>query len=115
MAGAKVGLSRTLAGKANTEPWRFRAFPKTVAMPLPPTDDSWRALLPTRNPEVAVTDADGRFIITDLAPGCEVAVYANKLGCIGVWSPRVTLAAGKDTVVKTLSCRNPIARSEASW
>jgi protocatechuate 3,4-dioxygenase beta subunit len=74
IAGAKVGLSRSLLGKETDEPWRY--FNSTGKVP--------------------VTDAQGRFQIEGIQPGSRIAVYVNKPGYAGVWSTRVKVGEAGD-------------------
>ena len=74
VAGVKVSPSRTLYGNIVFE--------------------YCGCYLPAETP---VTNAEGRFVIPNLNPGCEVAVSVNRPGSAGATSPRVTLVAGKDT------------------
>jgi beta-lactamase regulating signal transducer with metallopeptidase domain/protocatechuate 3,4-dioxygenase beta subunit len=88
IAGAKVGLSRSLLGKEADEPWHY----------LDNTD------------KVPVTDAQGHFQITGLQPGSRVAVYVNKPGYAGVWSPRVSLGVAEDLQLPNLVLKKATRR-----
>jgi protocatechuate 3,4-dioxygenase beta subunit len=77
LAGVKVGLSRTLLEGIADDPWRY-----------------WR-----EEPGAALTDAEGRFRIANLQPGCQVAVYVNKPGYAGAMSARTTLIRNQDTTL----------------
>jgi uncharacterized GH25 family protein len=80
IAGAKVGLSRTLLGKETDEPWRY--FNSTDKLP--------------------VTDALGRFQIAGIPPGSRIAAYVNKPSYAGVWSTRVNVAEHRDVQLADL-------------
>ena len=78
LAGVKVGLSRTLLDKIVDEAWRWNSDWKLSTFPF--------------------TDAEGRFRIENLQPGCEVAVYVNQPGYDGAMSGRATFPLSQAVV-----------------
>src|SRR5262249_52030665 len=74
IAGAKIGTSLGLVDQDVDEPWRYI----------------------NSHEKLPETDANGRFEIANVKPASRIAVYINKAGYAGVWSPRVTAEKSKD-------------------
>ncbi|MDG3004247.1 carboxypeptidase-like regulatory domain-containing protein [Paludisphaera mucosa] len=84
VAGAKIRADFDPAWAAESPPARLAGPPPRMGGINPQVADPVRPTAPPRSPEVATTDADGRFVIPawPLNVGCRLAVESGRFGML---------------------------------